>query len=89
MHMAHKPEDVLKQELAAAAEQVEVGALYAHYKHPELPYLIKGLAILESTEEVCVLYEAQHSGITFIRPLSSWLETAEWEGVQVPRFGKI
>lgn len=86
--MAHKPETELLQELATAAEAVEVGALYSHYKHPDHPYLIKGLAILEATEEVCVLYEAQHSGITFIRPLSSWLETVEVEGETLPRFKK-
>lgn len=87
--MAHKTEEELKQILAEANGLVEVGAQYVHYKHPELPYLIKGIAIQEATEEPCVLYEAQHSGITFIRPLSSWMETAEWEGEQVARFRKV
>ena len=87
--MAHKTESELKEALAAAEAAVEVGGRYAHYKHPDAAYHIEGIAILESTEEPCVLYKAESSGITFIRPISSWLETTEWEGETVPRFKKI
>lgn len=90
--MAHKTEAELREELARAAELVEVGAQYAHYKHPELPYLVTQIAVLEATDEPCVLYEAQAgaiAGITFVRPLSSFIESTEMEGLVLPRFKKI
>lgn len=84
----HKPEEVLEQELQGAAEQVPVGALYAHYKHPERLYEIVGHAILEATDEPAVLYRKQYGKVTYVRALSVWLETVEWEGKTVPRFTK-
>jgi hypothetical protein len=86
----HKPESEIVAMLQAAAAQVEVGAYYAHYKHPELTYRIKDLVIWEATDEVAVIYEAQYGErITFARALSVWLETVEWEGGVVPRFTKV
>ena len=85
-----KSYEQLKQELADAARSIEVGGRYAHYKHPELPYIIKGFAIWEVTDEVAVLYQPVHEpAVTFVRPLKVWLETVEWEGKTVPRFVKI
>jgi hypothetical protein len=89
MYMAHKTQDELRQALRLAAEQVEVGARYAHYKHPGLLYKVTGFAILEATDDATVLYKAQYGAhIMFARPLTSWLETVEWHGKIVPRFVK-
>ncbi|MBU0750313.1 DUF1653 domain-containing protein [Patescibacteria group bacterium] len=67
---------------------MEVGGQYVHYKHLEAIYFVTGLAILEATEEACVLYQSKDTGITFIRPVASWLETVIVDGVSVPRFKK-
>lgn len=88
--MAHPPEEVIKERLAEAANQVEVGALYAHYKHPEKLYKVVGIAIEEATDLPCVIYEWQYGGgFTFVRPLTSWLDEIEKDGVRVPRFKKV
>ncbi|MFZ1075785.1 MAG: DUF1653 domain-containing protein [Minisyncoccia bacterium] len=88
--MAHASQEELNARLSDAAALVEVGARYVHCKDASKEYVVKSLAILESTEEIAVVYEAQYGdGITFIRPLSNWLETVEWEGKTVPRFQKI
>src|SRR2546429_2429196 len=85
--MSHKSQTILSQELDQAAKKVTVGELYFHYKHPEHLYLVKQLAILEATEEICILYESQYDNhIPFVRPLASWLETVEKDGRPVPRF---
>ncbi|MGI0134463.1 MAG: DUF1653 domain-containing protein, partial [Candidatus Micrarchaeaceae archaeon] len=88
----HKPLATLFDETQTAAQQVEIGALYGHYKNPQTPYKVTGFVILEATDEVAVLYEVQEAGaprVTFARALSSWLETVEWQGQTVPRFGKL
>ena len=91
MQVNHKPLAELHQALRAAGSQVEVGARYAHYKSPDHPYRVTGFAILEATDEVAVLYEVQEADqrVVFARPLSSWLETVEWQGRTVPRFARV
>lgn len=87
----HKPLADLVEEIQKAGQEVEVGALYGHYKNPQDPYKVTGFAILEATDEVAVLYqvlEGEHC-VTFVRPLHVWLETVEWQGRVVPRFTKI
>jgi hypothetical protein len=88
--MAHKTQDDLRRALQSAAEQVEAGAQYAHYKHPELLYKVTGFVILEATDDAAVVYEAQYGAhVTFARSLKSWLEMVEWQGKAVPRFVKV
>ncbi len=73
--------------LAAAAKQVTVGAEYMHYKQQR--YQVTGLAVLESTSEVCVLYQALYGDyLNFVRPLADWLATVEWEGRVISRFSE-
>lgn len=85
-----KSYEQIKQELAEAFAKIEVGAIYAHYKHPELPYMIKGFAVWEATDEVAVLYQPLHEPeVVFVRPLKVWLETVDWEGKTMPRFVKV
>ena len=88
----HKPLATLSDEMQAAAQHVEIGALYGHYKNPQTPYKVTGFVILEATDEVAVLYEVQEEDaprVTFARPLRIWLETVEWEGKTIPRFTKM
>lgn len=86
--MAHRPLSELHLDLQAAAKQVIVGGRYAHYKHPELPYTVTDLVIVEATDEVAVVYMVEENGakVSFVRPLGSWLEKVEWQGEIVPRF---
>ena len=78
----------LSLRLVKARENVVVGARYQHYK--QLSYLVTDVALWEATNEACVIYQAEYGDqITFIRPLTNWLETVDVEGVQIPRFNKI
>jgi hypothetical protein len=87
---AHRPLAGLAADLASAAQHVTVGGRYAHYKQPDRPYCVTGLVILEEDEAVAVAYNVEsESKVTFIRPLSDWLETVEWNNQRVPRFSPI
>jgi hypothetical protein len=88
--MAHISEDDLSQSLRRAAELVPTGAVYAHYKHPELTYTVTGHTILEANDAVAVTYKANYGkGISFTRALDSWLEQVSVEGKTVYRFVRI
>ena len=88
--MAHRSQEELSQLLQKAATEVEVGARYRHFKDASKEYVVKALGILESDETVAVVYEGQYGAFgSYIRPLSSRLETIEKDGVRVPRFTKI
>lgn len=83
--MAHTPEDILSKRLEEASAKIEVGAEYAHYKHPESFYRIISLALMEADEEIAVVYrQSEGAGLTFVRPLKSFLEAVDG----VPRFTK-
>lgn len=85
-----KSYEQLKQELKEAADKVQVGVSYAHYKLPQLPYRVTGLAVMEASNEVAVLYQPLHEpDVTFVRPVSAWLETVEHNGQTLPRFTKL
>lgn len=81
----HLTETELRQRLARAAREVSIGELYQHYKGGL--YRVTDLAILESTNEVCVVYQAQYGErLSFIRPVSVWSEVVEYEGKNTARF---
>jgi len=86
--MAHSSIEDLQLSIQDASTHIDVGGQYVHYKHADAIYFITGFAILEATEEACVLYQSKDTGVTFIRPVSSWLEDVQHEGVSVPRFKK-
>ena len=84
----HKTLEELAALLDAARLQVEVGARYMHYK--QMYYTVEDIAILEATNEPAVIYRAEYDKrLVFVRPLSAWLETVEWQGKMVPRFIKV
>lgn len=88
--MAHKGEETLLAELEKAKSLVTVGGLYTHYKSSGKQYKVTQIAVLEATDELCVIYQAQYGEkLSFARPLASWLETIKWQNNLVPRFTKI
>jgi hypothetical protein len=90
MGRTHKEQLELRKEVEDAKYKVTVGARYWHYKGKDKVYEIIGLGFLEATDELCVIYQAQYGEkLTFLRPLTIWLEQVEWEGETVPRFTKI
>lgn len=86
----HKSYFELKDEMKEYSNKIKIGGTYSHYKHPENLYIVTGLAVLESTDEICVLYDSiDNRGVIFVRPVESFLETVELNGVNVPRFKSI
>lgn len=74
-YMAHTSAEVLRKVLDEAATKVAVGARYAHYRNPDLPYRVLSIALLEADEAPAVVYQAEYGEqLTFVRPLTSFLE---------------
>jgi hypothetical protein len=69
-----KTEAELNQVLSNAKALVDVGATYRHFKGSE--YVVKGVALEESSMEPVVIYEST-SGITFTRPLVEFVGIAD------------
>ena len=89
--MAHQSLEELVKKLIDAEREVEVGARYTHYKNRTKEYVVKSLALLEATDEVVVIYEAEYNTprVSFVRPLSSWCALVEVNGVSTTRFTKL
>jgi hypothetical protein len=84
----HEDQSELSARLTEAAKQVEVGGRYMHYK--QLSYTVTGLALREEDNEPCVIYQAEYDDkLTWIRPVSNWLEEVEVAGKKVQRFVKV
>jgi hypothetical protein len=83
----HKSHEELFKEVAEAKKKLIIGKTYEHYKDSKKLYKVVYFATLESTDELVVVYHAQYGpGMYFVRPLTEWLETVEWQGKMVPRF---
>lgn len=90
MRQAHKEQLELANEINEAKTKITVGAEYRHHKSKDKIYKVIGLGFLEANDQLCVIYQAQYGeNLTFIRPLTVWLENVEWDGEIVPRFSKI
>ncbi len=84
----HKSHDEIKREIEAASEQIELGATYVHFKNG-LSYKPLQFATLESSNELCVVYQGQYGyKLIFVRPVSEWLADVEYEGKKSKRFIK-
>ena len=84
--MSHKPLNELAEEIAALKEQVEIGANYVHYKDPSKQYTVRGLVVIEATDQIGVLYQANYGPrLSFVRPASEWFERIDG----APRFKKV
>jgi hypothetical protein len=90
MGKTHKEQLELAKEIKNAKTKVIVGARYWHYKGRDKVYEVVGLGFLEATDELCVIYQAQYGErLTFLRPLTIWLESVGWDGKTVPRFNAM
>ncbi len=71
----HTSLEELRLKLNEAAQSIEIGGHYMHYKTPTTTYEVKELVINEADEQLLVLYFPVVSPETvFARPLTSWLE---------------
>lgn len=90
MNEEHKSHDEILREIDEAKKKIELGATYVHYKGADKKYAVKEFAVIEATDELAVVYQSQYGEkLTFVRPVSVWLENVEWQGKTVPRFRKI
>lgn len=90
MGKSHTEQLELKQLLADIKKDIAVGARYVHYKGTDKVYEVTDIAFMEADNTPCVIYKAQYGEqLTFIRPVSSWIETVEWQGTTIPRFTKL
>lgn len=80
-------EQLLKQ-IQMTKRQVVIGGYYQHYKQKN--YKVVAVAIREEDNALCVVYESENMpGVTWIRPLQSWLGEVEVDGKTVKRFTHI
>lgn len=85
--MAHKPMNELADDIASYKDKVVIPGTYVHYKDATKTYTVRKLVIIEATEEVGVEYQANYGPhLTFVRPISEWLESVDVDGTSVPRF---
>ena len=85
--MGHLPQSQLREGLEKAKQQITIGGRYAHYKDTSKTYVVRDIAILEATEEPCVIYEAEYDEkITFVRPVREWLDEIGKDDAKMPRF---
>lgn len=83
----HKQQYELTDELQKASKKVKIGGYYYHYKNISNTYKVLNLAITESDDKICVIYEAQYGKkLIFVRPLESWLDKVSWQGQVIKRF---
>lgn len=55
--MAHtKTHQDIEKEIQKAQNEVKIGGIYAHYKHPENRYKVLALATQEATDNLCIIY---------------------------------
>lgn len=86
--MADSSPQALAKQLAKAAEQVQVGDRYAHYKQGT--YKVIAVCLLEHSTEPCVVYQAEYGEkLVWVRPLASWLQEVKVAGEHVKRFAKL
>jgi hypothetical protein len=85
-HLSHKE---LLNRLDTAEKLVEVGAIYTHYKNSKVEYRVSGLSFIEATDAIAVVYEAvADPRISFIRPITNWLQYVLNDTHYVQRFTK-
>lgn len=90
MGKTHVEQLKLKQLLTDIQRDITIGARYVHYKGADKIYEVTDIAFMEANNTPCVIYKALYGEqLTFIRPVSSWIESVEWQGTTVPRFTKL
>ena len=66
---------------------LEIGAIYKHYKGTKVKVL--GDCFHSETEELMVIYIHLEDGSTWVRPREMFLENVIVNGVEMERFEKI
>ncbi len=89
--MAHKGQEELVAEVNEAKQKVKVGGKYFHYKHPDQFYTVLRIGLIEETEKVCVVYEAEYGEkLVWAWPLENFLaKVTKDDGTEVDRFTKV
>lgn len=88
--MGHQSSETLEQLIKTAQTQIQVGQMYQHYKDHTKTYRIIAIALDEASESVSIVYQALYAPyLTWIRPITNFLETVTWEGKVVTRFQLI
>jgi hypothetical protein len=83
-------ESAMVAKLHEAHEHVTFSGLYKHYKSRSKIYKVQGFVVIEATNTVGVLYQAQYGQrLTFVRPLSSWLAEVDVKGKKHLRFKEV
>jgi len=88
----HKSADLLNKEISEVKKLVPIGSLWAHFKSPDHNYEVTGIAVIESTDGIGVLYKSTFKptkGITFLRPIESFLSDKETKDGRVKRFTMV
>ncbi len=86
----HKSQDELLKEIDDAKKLIKVNGIYSHYKSLDNHYRVVDIAILEATDEPCVIYKALYgNNITFVRAVSVWIQKVEFNDTVVPRFSEV
>ena len=84
--MPHLEELQLQEKINKVKKQIQIGGIYRHYKSGEL-YRVLDLGIMEGTDKVGVIYEAQNGEkIVWVRDFDTFNEKVLYEGKEVSRF---
>jgi hypothetical protein len=88
--MPHKPQEELLDLIDQAGNKIKLNTNYRHYKNQNDSYKTLDFVIIEATDQIGVLYQAQYGKkLTFVRPVANWLEKVEQNGQLIPRFSEI
>jgi hypothetical protein len=84
--MSHKAQEYFVKMLEDARKKVAVGEKYIHSKSGG-EYTVLDLAIIETTEEIGVVYQAEYGEkLKWLRTLGNFTEVVEIDGRKVSRF---
>jgi len=87
--IAHTSQEDLLKKVVDAHRSIDVNATYFHYKDTDRarPYKIIVIVINESTEEVCVVYQAQYGeNLTWMRTVVEFTSEITTDHGIVSRF---
>lgn len=88
--MGHQSSETLEQLVKTAQTKIQVNQIYQHYKDSTKTYRIIAIALDEASESVSIVYQALYAPhLTWIRPITNFLEAVTWEGKPVTRFQLI
>ena len=84
------PLDKTHDKLEVAAESVELGGTYRHYKSPEMTYSAVGFSVFEEDGDILVGYEAQYGEkLPFERRFRSFTDNVRTDSGVRPRFSLV